>query len=257
MNKFVVDNLSVFVSPNRSGMGKLASDFVAEKVKTAIADTGRARMIFAAAASQTEFLEHFRSRDDIKWEAITAFHMDEYLGLDEQAPQRFGNFLKEHLFNHVPCKQVELIQSSAPDLENEITRYARLLQEEPIDVCCLGIGENGHLAFNDPPVADFDDPVWVKEVELDSICRQQQVNDGAFQHIRQVPKTALTLTIPALLSATTLSAVVPGPTKARAVNDTLTQTLQTRYPSTILRSHPDARLFLDQESSVYLNVNEL
>ncbi|MGF1671393.1 MAG: 6-phosphogluconolactonase, partial [Balneolaceae bacterium] len=164
------------------------------------------RIVFAAAVSQNEFLEELIKIESIPWDKIIAFQMDEYHTLPQSATQRFGNFLKQHLFNHKNFKRVHL-------MDENIQEYKKLINESPIDIICLGIGENGHLAFNDPPVADFNDPEVIKEVELDGICRQQQVNDGAFDRIEKVPEKAVTLTIPTLMSANILSTVVAGGSK--------------------------------------------
>jgi len=246
------DQLQLKVFSSRKEMGIAASDWVAKKIISYAENQESVRMIFAAAVSQSEFLAHFRNRTDIPWEKIIAFHMDEYIGLDQQAPQRFGNFLRTSLFNHIPFKEVHFLNESGNNA-NEDQRYTSLLMEQKIDICCMGIGENGHLAFNDPPVADFNDPRFVKAVELDIVCRQQQVNDGAFSVIEEVPKQALTLTIPALMSAKSVSVVVPGRSKSNAVADTIKQKINEAFPSTILRKHPDAFLFLDQESAIHLS----
>jgi glucosamine-6-phosphate deaminase len=184
--------------------------------------------------------------EGIDWKRIEAFHMDEYIGLDVSAPQRFANFLKERLFNKLPFRTVHLIQ---PEIPHPLEQYEKLLKAAPIDLVCLGIGENGHIAFNDPPVADFADPVWAKIVELDEACRQQQVNDGCFATFDDVPKQAITLTIPALLSGKRLICTVPGKTKRQAVFKTLNDPISTACPATILRNHNACTLFLDKESA--------
>ncbi|WP_225976344.1 6-phosphogluconolactonase [Mucilaginibacter ginsenosidivorax] len=189
---------------------------------------------------------------DIDWTRIRAFHMDEYLNLDADAPQGFGNFLKERLFGKVPFKAVHYLNGNAAGAEQECLRYADLLNQFPPDIVCLGIGENTHLAFNDPHVADFNDPLLVKIVDLDNACRVQQVNDGCFARIEDVPTHALTLTIPALVNTPFAFTIVPGEKKADAVKHTLNATVSEKYPSTILRRHPDAVLFVDDKSSVYI-----
>lgn len=226
----------------RQAMGQAAAWFVAEQIKRVLEHKETVRMVFAAAVSQTEFIEEFLNHEDIPWQKITAFHMDEYHTLPEDAPQRFGNFLKERLFRHRPFGAVHY-------MTGDIEKYAQLINEAPIDIVCLGIGENGHLAFNDPPVADFNDPKTIKEVELDHICRQQQVNDGEFEHIEEVPTKAITLTMSTLMKADCLSVVVPGASKAEAVEKTIYGELSTSCPSSILRTHPNAALFLDLFSS--------
>lgn len=242
---FTIDHLKVFVLENRQLMGQTAAIHVADEIKKVVSEKGNCRIVFAAAVSQSEFLEEFLKIEDIPWEKLIAFHMDEYHTLDNDAPQRFGNFLKERLFKHRPFGQVHYMGEDA-------TFYSSLINEAPIDIVCLGIGENGHLAFNDPPVADFNDPETVKEVELDQVCRQQQVNDGEFSNLEDVPNSAITLTMPALLNAKFLSVVVPGTSKAVAVRETLYGEISTACPSTALRTHPRASLFLDTHSSHHL-----
>lgn len=204
-------------------------------------------MVFAAAPSQNEFLEALVEDKDIDWSRITAFHMDEYIGLEEDAPQRFSQFLKERLFDLVKPGELHLIQSSN-GAEEECRRYAELLNKAPIDIICLGIGENGHIAFNDPPVADFNDPHTMKPVELDDACRQQQVNDGCFPSFDDVPTHALTLTIPTMMSASHLFCIVPGTTKREAVMHTLNGPITTDCPASVLRNHPDCTLYVDTDS---------
>lgn len=242
-----VDRLKVNIYENRTLLGTAAASHVSNKMKELLASKGTIRMVFAAAPSQNEFLQALKSTEGINWSQVTVFHMDEYIGLSPEAPQRFGSFLCERLFDDVQPGQVHLIHSES-DIDEECQRYAKLLGEAPIDIVCLGIGENGHIAFNDPPVADFNDPALVKSVELDLPCRQQQVNDGCFASLQDVPTHALTLTIPALISGAHLYCMVPGKTKTAAVHQTLNGSISTECPSTILRQHPDCTLYLDPDS---------
>ena len=209
-------------------------------------------IIFAAAPSQQECLRSLVEDKSIEWTRINAFHMDEYIGLPAGAPQSFDNFLKNHIFAKVPFRQVNYINGSNPDFDQECTRYANLLKANPVDIVCLGIGENGHIAFNDPPVADFNDNKVIKVVELDLVCRQQQVNDKCFDVLGQVPTHAFTLTIPTLLSADYLFCVVPATNKAEAVYRTLNEEISEKCPATILRTKDHVVLYLDHESSVKL-----
>ncbi|MFD0961803.1 Gfo/Idh/MocA family protein [Paenibacillus chungangensis] len=243
----LVDALKVNVYDNRQEMGAAAGADVASAIKRLLQEKESIRMIFAAAPSQNELLASLRSDKEIDWSRITAFHMDEYNGLPQDAPQRFSNFLRSGLFDQVKPGTVHLIDSSN-DSDAECKRYSELLNEAPIDIVCLGIGENGHLAFNDPPVADFRDPQAVKVVELDEACRQQQVNDGCFSAFVDVPTHAITLTIPTLLGASQLFCVVPGPTKRQAVQRTLNGPVSTECPSTILRQHSNCTLYVDRDS---------
>jgi glucosamine-6-phosphate deaminase len=245
--QFKVDNLVTKVFSDRAFLGKIAAINMAAKVEEMLGKKGEIRMVFAAAPSQNEFLAEF-VKHDLEWEKITAFHMDEYIGLPAGSEQSFGYYLKEHLFKHVNFKNVFYMNSVNDDAAAECKRYSDLINEKPIDIVCMGIGENGHIAFNDPPVADFNDTETVKVVELDEACRQQQVNDGCFSSIELVPKHALTLTIPAMLSAEYLSVVVPGKTKAEAVYKTLDDEISTDCPATILRRHKDVVLYLDRDS---------
>lgn len=232
-------------------MGESAAADVAAKITALLKVQPEVNIIFAAAPSQNEFLAAFITKD-IEWKRINAFHMDEYIGLDADAPQAFGNFLKERIFSNLPFKSINYLNGNAADVNDECARYQNLLTQYPPDIVCLGIGENGHLAFNDPPVADFNDPKLIKQVELDMACRQQQVNDGCFNSLEEVPTHALTLTIPTLLSAGYLSVVVPGAAKAQAVYNTLNAGVNELNPATILRRHRDAVLYLDKASSTLI-----
>ena len=247
VHEFHVDKLSIKAYQTREQMGRAAGLAAAEAITNAIARQGFARVIFAAAPSQNKTLATLMADPRVDWSKVTAFHMDEYIGLPVDAPQRFSRYLKERVFDRVSFAAVHLLGLQPPELECEY--YGSLLEEKPIDVVCLGIGENGHIAFNDPPVADFADPQLVKIVTLDQPCRQQQVNDGCFPNIDAVPKTAVTLTIPALMRGATLICSVPGPTKREAVRATLNDEISTRCPATILRRHDDCTLFLDADSS--------
>lgn len=244
-----VDNLEVKIFETRQEMGVAAAQAVAGKIRE-LQDTKEfVNIIFASAPSQNEFLAELKGEEGIRWEKVNAFHMDEYVGIAADAPQNFGYFLKVRLFDDVKPNSVSYLNGNATDLEEECKRYAALLQKYPIDIVCMGIGENGHLAFNDPHVAFFDDPLIVKQVELDEACRQQQVNDACFDAFDEVPKTALTLTIPTLMKSTYAYCIVPGEKKAQAVQHTVESDIQELYPSTILREHPNAVLFIDTASS--------
>jgi len=244
-----VDQLEINISETRQQMGEAAAKAVAGKIRE-IQDTKEfVNIIFASAPSQNEFLATLKDEPGIQWEKINAFHMDEYIGIAADAPQNFGYFLKVRLFDHVPVRSVSYLDGNATDPQEECDRYAKLLRENPIDIVCLGIGENGHLAFNDPHVAFFNDPLEVKVVELDDACRQQQVNDECFDTFGEVPQTALTLTIPTLMKAKYAFCIVPGEKKAQAIYHTVAEDIQEAFPSTILRRHPHAILFIDKASS--------
>lgn len=242
-----IDRLAIVRHPDRRTLGAVAGRGVADTVRRLLADQPGVRMIFAAAPSQRETLAALAGAEGIDWSRVTAFHMDEYIGLAADAPQRFGRFLEEHLFAAVRPGRVHLIDGAADPAE-ECRRYAALLAAAPIDVVCLGIGENGHIAFNDPPVADFHDPLPMKVVTLDAACRRQQVNDGCFPTFADVPTRALSLTIPTLMAGRHLCCAVPGPTKRAAVARLLAGTIATDCPATILRTHPDCTLHVDHDS---------
>jgi len=229
-------------------MGQAAASDIATRISQLLKEKEEISIIFAAAPSQLELYEAL-IRADIDWSRVNAFHMDEYVGLDEKSPQSFRRYLKDHFFDQLRFRTTHLIQGEADDLTAECVRYGHLLDEYKPDLVCLGVGENCHLAFNDPPVADFHDPVKIKKVRLDEVCRQQQVNDGCFATLEAVPREALTLTIPALFEASYLYCVVPGRSKANAVKCTLEEPIDERYPSTILRLHPQAILYLDCDSA--------
>lgn len=242
------DQLKIQIFRNREEMGETAAALVAGKITELLQQQETVNVIFAAAASQNEFLASLVKRT-VDWSRVNAFHMDEYIGLPEGAPQHFSVFLRERIFDKVPFRNVFLINGNAPDPEEECARYASLLEEYPTDITCMGIGENTHLAFNDPHMADFNDPKLVKVVDLDIPCRQQQVNEGCFPQLSLVPVDAYTLTIPALLRARAIYCMVPGRSKAPAVYHTLTADITDRYPSTILRTLPNAFLLLDTDSA--------
>ena len=248
MKSFEKDNLSVKIFENRDLMGAAAAKDVARCIRALLSEKPEINMIFAAAPSQNDMLAHLCEEEGIDWGRINAFHMDEYIGLDPKAPQCFSNFLKAHIFDLKPFGSVNLINAGA-DKDDEIARYSALLKSHPIDIVCMGIGENGHIAFNDPPVADFNDKALIKKVELDDVCRMQQVHDGCFPDFDSVPKYALSLTVPVFMSAKTLICTVPAPTKAEAVYRTLNWEISEACPATVMRRHPDATMFLDVDSA--------
>ena len=196
---------------------------------------------------RNEMLKYLVKSEGIDWSRVVAFHLDEYIGLQSDSNQLFSEFLKRKLFRHVQFKEIYLIDGN--NTVDECEKYGRLISELPIDIVCMGIGENGHLAFNDPMVANFNDPEIMKKVELDSVCRQQQVNDGCFDKIEDVPQYAYTLSIPAIINGDHLFCMVPGKKKQKAVYHTLyAPEITTDWPSTILRNHPACRFYLDSDS---------
>lgn len=248
------DSLEFRIYDSRRAMGEAAAQDVTDAVMSVLANKEICNMIFAAAPSQMEMLEALAGKD-LPWGRIRAFHMDEYAGLDGNAPQGFGNFLRAALFDKCPFGRVEYICGTADDLEAECRRYGLLLKQNPADIVCMGIGENGHLAFNDPHVADFTDELSVKLVTLDETCRTQQVHDGCFASLEEVPRQALTLTIPVLTRPKRLFCVVPGHTKARAVSDAVRGPISENCPASILRRCGNAVLYLDPPSAEHLMGN--
>jgi len=256
LKKLKKDKLHIKICESREDMGKTAAIDLIAKLKemtTSRKYNENIRMLFASAPSQNDFFAHLwkmgSEANNIDFSKITAFHLDEYIGLSQDAPQGFGNFLKERLFSKLSFGEVHYIDSQATDPEAECQRYTALLKEKPIDIICMGIGENGHIAFNDPHVADFNDPKTVKVVELDNICRQQQVNDGCFARLADVPTHAITLTIPALVNAKAIFCMVPAISKANAVYHCLESPISEEHPATILRTVEAATLYLDPDSS--------
>ena len=241
-------SLLVKAFDNREEMGKQAAEDAAARMNRMIADKGVVNAVFAAAPSQNEFLAALL-KHDIDWTKVKAFHMDEYIGLPKDAPQGFGNFLREAIFSKAPFMEVNYLNGQAEDPQAECERYAALLEANPPDIVFLGIGENGHLAFNDPGVADFSDPHKVKVVNLDETCRNQQVNDGCFVSFGDVPQTALTLTMSMIMDIKETVVIVPGSTKKDAITGTVLGEISTDCPASILRQHENSVLYLDGDSS--------
>ena len=245
--EYQAGRLAVRVYENRSALGLAAARDAAAALKAAIQEKGVCNAVFAAAPSQNEFLEALCA-SDVDWTKVNAFHMDEYIGLPADAVQRFGNFLRERIFGRLPFRSVSYIRGESTPVEEEIARYTALLRENPTDIVFMGIGENGHIAFNDPHVAHFDDTRAMNAVTLDERCRLQQVHDGCFASLAEVPARALTLTVPALFAAKAVFCMVPGATKAEAVGKTVLGEIREQVPATILRMHPNAALYLDRDS---------
>ena len=246
-----VENLPVYIFNTRAEMGVKAAEDAAKIINETIAKNGVANVVFAAAPSQNDMLENLL-KQDIDWTKVRGFHQDEYVGIDASEPAGFGNFLDRAIFKKVPFMELHYLLCSADEAEAKCAEYTELLKKYPIDLIFLGIGENGHLAFNDPAVADFNDPKMIKVVELDDVCRQQQVNDGCFPTIDDVPTHAISLTVPTLVSADYMFCVVPAATKADAVRETVYGPISEDCPATAMRNHANAILYCDADSGKYL-----
>ncbi len=255
LRTFDAELLRVEVHPDRDAAGRAMAAAVAASLRDLSARTPAAAIgvAFASAPSQDAFLEALVAQSGVPWERVTAFHLDEYLGLSPEHPSSFAGYLRRHLAERVPLGAFEPIRGDAPDAHAEALRYAGLLAATPLRIACLGIGENGHLAFNDPHAADPDDPEPVKTVSLDLASRRQQLHDGTFPRLEDVPERALTLTLPTLLGAGELHVVVPGARKAAAVRRTLLDPVGGACPATVLRRHRRARLYLDEAAAAEID----
>lgn len=253
---FTVGSLSVKIFENRREAGMAAAaEAASDTIELARAE-GQLAAVFASAPSQVELLASLVGWPGLPWGSITAFHLDEYVGIDNEAPRSFARFLREHLFDRVPVAQVHYLDGTA-EPEAEQYRYESLLREQPLGIACIGIGENGHIAFNEPDDTDFEDERLVRLVQLDETSRCQQVNEGLFPSLEEVPMRALTLTVPAISSARRIHCIVPGRSKAYAVERTLQGPVGEGCPATSLRSHPRATLYLDRESAANLELSGL
>jgi len=252
VRSFTHEGVAVEVHPCRENMGAAAARHAHAIIAKAVDEKGTCRVLVGCAPSQDDFFREmvrWAERLPELWQRVELFHMDDYVGLKGTHPASFRAYLREHLLDHAEIGAFHPIPAEGPDSDEVCDRYAHLLAEEPIDLICLGIGENGHVAFNDPPVADFDDPKLVKVVELDTTCRQQQVNDGCFPDIDAVPRKAVTLTIPVFRQAARLSVHVKGPRKAKAVHAATRGPVSGDCPASFLRQHSNATLYLDRDAA--------
>jgi glucosamine-6-phosphate deaminase len=245
--KFLLNTLTVHVAESRTAMGRHAASDIALEIRACLEKQPDVRIVFAAAPSQSEMLAALREEKDIDWSRVIAFHMDEYLGLPADAPQRFGLWLRRAIFDHLPFASVHLLEPGDNPAQ-AAADYAEKLRASPIDIVCCGIGSNGHLAFNDPP-ADFEDSLTVKIVDLDLQCRQQQVDDACFATLGDVPTRALTITISGLLAGRAIFCTVPGALKKEAVRRALLGPIDPMCPASALRQHPRCNLYLDPDSA--------
>jgi glucosamine-6-phosphate deaminase len=252
MEQFHVDALPVRVFPDAAAMADYAAQTVHELLTKTIAHKGAAAVILATGNSQIQFLDRLVARGGIDWSKVTLFHMDEYLGISASHPASFRHYMKTRVETRVKPGAFHYLEGDVLEPLAECERYAALLRAQEIDLCCLGIGENGHLAFNDPPVANFSDFHWVKLVKLDDACKQQQFKEGHFPSMEAVPPYAFTLTIPALCAAKRMICLSPETRKAAAVRDALEGPVSPACPASFLRRQPHAELLLDTASAALL-----
>lgn len=250
---FQVDRLKIEVHPTHEAAGAAAAKAAAEALLALDRENESIGVIFATGASQFDTLHALTGIADLPWLKVRGFHMDEYVGLHADHPASFRHYLREKLTHKVRMREFHYVNGTAQDPELECRRYSDVLRAANPQLCLLGIGENGHLAFNDPDAADFDDPVDVKVVHLDTVCRQQQTAEGWFSSLEQVPESAITLTIPTLFRVPKLIVSVPGNRKATIVRRAVEESISTHCPATLLRTHPDATVYLDSESASELN----
>ncbi len=253
MKHFELGTMKLEIHTSRKAAGEAAARSVAQALKHLDQTRSEIGVIFATGASQLETLHALTSMPDLPWKKVHGFHLDEYVGIAENHPASFRRYLRENLTERVPMGEFFEIDGSSSDSDRVRQNYVQDLRGADPQLCLLGIGENGHLAFNDPPEANFNDPEAMKVVTLDAACRQQQLAEGWFARFEDVPERALTLTIPTLLKVPKLIVSVPGRRKAQIVRRTLEEPISTACPATILRTHPDVTLFLDPESASELN----
>jgi glucosamine-6-phosphate deaminase len=244
--------LNVEVYPSREAAGAAAAQAAAAALRALAAACDAIAAIFATGASQIATLHALTGIENLPWARLRGFHMDEYIGLPVDHPASFRRYMRERLTGRVRMNEFFEIDGNAPDPERTAREYAEKLRAADPQLCLLGIGENGHLAFNDPDVAHFHDPLDAKVVHLDAMCRQQQLAEGWFPSIDDVPASAITLTIPAIMRVSRLIASVPGSRKAAIVRRTIEEPISTACPATILRTHPNATVYLDPESASFI-----
>lgn len=252
IRSFTVGTLKFEVHPSGEAAGVAAAAAAANVLQRLDRQAPEFGVIFATGASQLFMLRALTSMKSLPWHRAAGFHLDEYVGLPQNHPGSFRHYLREHLTQLVPLKRFFEIDGDATDLDRTCQDYVQRLRSHSPQLCFLGVGENGHLAFNDPAEADFIDRHAMKVVELDRVCRRQQFAEGWFQSLEGVPERALTLTIPTLLNVPTLIVSVPGPRKANIVRRMIEEPISTSCPATILRAHPNATVYLDRDSAMEL-----
>ncbi len=252
LREFRAGAASVIVHDDLDALATRAAADAAGMIAAAIDARGEAELMLATGNSQLAFLDRLVAAGGVDWSRVTAFHMDEYVGISPDHPASFQRYMRERVAARVPL-QFHYLSGNTGDAGLEAARYSALLADHPLDLCCLGIGENGHLAFNDPPVADFDDPLAVKVVDLDDPCRDQQVGEGHFATRDEVPSRAITVTIPALLSARRVLVIAPEARKAAAVAAALQGPVATACPGSALQRCVHATVHLDAASAARLS----
>jgi glucosamine-6-phosphate deaminase len=252
LRTYKADQLNVEVFASNDDLSANVAHRVRDLLVATIARQGSAAAILATGNSQIRFLKQLVALGGVEWSKVTLFHMDEYLGVPADHPACFRRYMKERVASLVNPREFHYLAGDADLPLDECARYTALLQAQPIDLCCMGVGENGHIAFNDPPVARFDDPHWVKLVKLDDACKMQQVKEGHFPSLEAVPPYALTLTVPALVAAKTVLCLAPEKRKAVPVRNLLEGPIATSCPASILRRQSHATLLLDLDSSSLL-----
>ncbi len=253
--EFSAGTAHVQVYQTAEQVGWAAAVRAAELIREAIARKGKARVIGATGNSQIPVVNAL-AHQELNWQAVELFHMDEYAGMKSDHPSSFRHWIKTRLADKVHPGKTHYLEADASDLEAELSRYSKLLTEAPIDLAFVGFGENGHIAFNDPPVADFKDPKMVKVITLDDACRQQQAGEGHFADVASVPKEAATITCPGLFRANAWVCCVPEGRKAEAVKNALEGPISETCPASLVRRHPRAFVYLDADSAARLSVVE-
>jgi glucosamine-6-phosphate deaminase len=243
--------LQTRILPDKAALGEAAAAEAASVLRETIARQGRARVVAATGASQFEFLDALTTAPDVDWDRTTFFHLDEYVGLPASHPASFRRYLKERLADRVHPGTFHFIEGDRPDPEAEARRVGELIRAAEIDVAFVGIGENGHLAFNDPP-ADFATDAPYLVVRLDEACRRQQLGEGWFARLEEVPQRAISMSIRQILKARRILCVVPDARKARAVRDCLTGDVSPLRPASALQRHPATTVYLDVNSAALL-----
>jgi len=252
MKRFQVGALEVRIFEDDVDLASAAADDAAEAIRDALRERGTANVMFASGVSQLCFLEALTALGRVDWPRVTGFHMDEYVGLPGTDPESLQAFMRIRIAERVPLRAFYFLSGDSPDPSIEAAKYGSVLREHPLDVCCLGIGTNGHLAFNDPHVADFDDPLDAKVVDLDEVSRMQQVCEGHFANLSEVPSRAITVTIPALMRARRAIALAMGYRKAEPVRVALKGDIGAGCPASVLRRHQHADLYLDADAASLL-----